>query len=102
LVTILVAFALVYFQAAQRAPAVPVTLSVILTVLGGATLIAVIYRLLAGPPSGGGLLDQQAGAWLGLLASIGIAYGGFASLREEGGADPSALEIETVALRPHT
>jgi hypothetical protein len=102
LVTILVAFALVYFQAANRAPAVPVTLSMITTVLGVATLIAVLYRVLAGPPTDGSLLDQQAGAWLGLLASIGIAYGGFASLREEGGTDPSALEIETVTLQAHT
>jgi hypothetical protein len=30
------------------------------------------------------------------VAAAGIAYGGFASLREEGGADPDVLEIETV------
>lgn len=102
LVTILAAFALAYYQAARRAPAIPVTLSVIVTVLGIATLVAVIYRLLAGPPSNGGLLDQQAGIWLGLLAAIGIVYGGFASMREESGADPSALDIETVTLGSRT
>jgi hypothetical protein len=102
LVTIVAAFALVYFQASRRAPAVPVALSVIVTVLGIATLIAVIYRVLAGPPAGSGLLDQQPGSWLALLAAIGLAYGGFRSLREEGGSDPAALEIETLRLPGRT
>ena len=102
LVTIAAAFALVYYQAARRGPAIPVTLSVIVTVLAVATLIALIYRVLVGPPSAGALLDQQVGAWLGLLAGIGIAYGGFASMREEGGTDPSALAIETVRLGGRT
>lgn len=98
LVTILVAFALAYFQAATPAPGLPATLSVIATVLGAANLIAVLYRVLAGPPTAGALLDQQVGAWLGLLASIGIACGAFASLREEGGPDPDLLHIETLRL----
>jgi hypothetical protein len=98
LVTIAAAVALTYLQAARRAPALPVSLSVIVSVLGVVSLIAVLYRVIAGPPSGGSLLDQQVGAYLGLIASIGIAYGGFASMREEGGTDPAALEIETVRL----
>jgi hypothetical protein len=98
LVTIVVALSLVYFQAAQRAPAVPVSLAVIATVLGGASVVAVIYRILAGPPSSGRFLHQQAGPYLGLLAAIGVAYGGYASMREEAGASPAALEIETVRL----
>jgi hypothetical protein len=102
LVTIAVALALVYFQAAQRAPALPVALSVIVLVLGGACVIALVYRVLAGPPSGGSLLDTQVGPYLGLVAAAGIAYGGFRSLREESGADPAALEIETVRLTAHS
>ncbi len=98
LLTIVVALALAYFQAAERAPAIPVTLAVILTVLGGLNVLAIVYRILAGPPSGGSLLHQQAGSYLGLVAAIGIVYGGFASMREEAGADPAALEIETVRL----
>lgn len=102
LVTIVAAFALVYFQATRRAPAIPVTLSVIVTVLGISTLVVVFYRVLAGPPAGDALLDQQPGSWLALLAAIGLAYGGFRSLREESGPDPAALEIETVRLPGHT
>lgn len=102
LVTIIVAFALTYFQAARRVPAIPIVLSVILTVLAGATVIALVYRVASGPPSYGNLLDQQAGAYLGLVAGMGIAYGAYRSMREESGTDPAALDIETIRLENGT
>ena len=100
LLTAVTALALAYFQAVQRTPAIPVVLSVIVTVLGGASALVLIYRVLINTP--GNQLDERAGAYLGLLAAIGIAYGGFASLRHEGGADPAAIEIETVKLSAHS
>jgi hypothetical protein len=96
LVTALVALALAYFQASQRAPAIPVSLAVTVTVLGGLSVLTLIYKVLINTP--GSELDQRAGAYLGLAAAIGIAYGGFDSLREESGPDPAELEIETVRL----
>lgn len=99
LVTIAGALALAYFQAAERSPAIPIALSVIVTVLGGLSVIAVIYRVIAGPPSYGAVLHQRAGPWLGLLATLGIAYGAYRSMREESGTDPAALDIETVRLQ---
>jgi hypothetical protein len=99
LVTALGAVALAYFQAVERAPAIPVTLSVIVTVLGGLSTLALIARVIDTPGNG---LDQRVGVYLGLVAAIGIAYGGFRSLREESGADPRALEIETVTLPGRT
>lgn len=99
LVTALAALALAYFQAVERAPAIPVTLAVITTVLGGLSTLALIARVIDTP---GNNLDRQAGVYLGLAAAIGIAYGGFASMREESGADPVALQIETVRLPGHT
>jgi hypothetical protein len=98
LATILVALALAWFQAAQPAPAIPVTVAVLVTVLGGLSAVAVVYRILAGPPSGGSLLHQRAGPYLALVAAIATAYGGYASMREESGTDPAVLEIETVRL----
>jgi hypothetical protein len=98
LATALVALALAYFQAAQRAPAIPVSLAVSVTVLGALSVLTLIYKVLINTPRSG--LDQRAGAYLGLLAAIGIAYGGFASLREESGADPAELGIETIRLPP--
>ena len=99
LVTIVAALALTYFQAAREGPAIPITLSMIVTVLGGLNTVGVIYRILAGPPSGASLLHAQVGPYLGLVAALGITYGGYRSMREEGGADPTALEIETIRLQ---
>jgi hypothetical protein len=98
LLTIIASLALVYFQAAERAPAIPVTAGVIMTVLGVLSVLALLYRLLAGPPSDGAFLHQQVGPYLGLLAALAIVYGGYASLRAESGSDPAAVEIETVRL----
>ena len=78
-VTIAAAFALVATQALRRSPAIPVTLSLIVTVLGLISVLALIYRVLINPPA-----HEQAGAFLGLLSALGLAYGGFLSLREEG------------------
>jgi hypothetical protein len=94
--TVLAAVALAWFQATQRAPAIPVTFGVFVTVLGGLSTLALVYRvLLVSPPPN---LNREAVAYLGLLAAIGITYGGFASMREEGGTDPRTLDIETVRL----
>jgi hypothetical protein len=78
-VTIAAAFVLVFVQVTRRAPAVPVTMSWLLTVLGSVSVLALIYRVLINPPA-----HQHAAAYLGLLSALGLAYGGFLSLREEG------------------
>ncbi len=100
LVTALLALSLAYFQVTMRAPAVPVAFAVLVLVIGGLSALLLIYRVLINPP--GGNLDQRAGAYLGLAAAIGIIYGGFASLREEGGPDPAALDMETITLQSHS
>jgi FtsH-binding integral membrane protein len=97
LVTIIAALALTYFQAARDGPGIAVVLSVIVTILAGASVLALIYRVLINTPAP--YLDQRVGAYLGLLATTGIAYGGYKSMREEGGSDPAALDIETVPLQ---
>jgi hypothetical protein len=79
LVTIAAALALVLTQVARRSPAIPVTLSLIVTVLGLISVLALVYRVLISPPA-----HEQVGAILGLLSAIGLAYGGYLSLREEG------------------
>jgi hypothetical protein len=79
LITIVAAVALVIFQATRRAPAIPVTMSLIVMLLGIVTVLALIYRVLIDPPP-----HQEAGAYLGLLSAIGIMVGGYLSLRQEG------------------
>jgi prepilin signal peptidase PulO-like enzyme (type II secretory pathway) len=78
-VTTVAAFVLVLAQMTRRAPAVPVTLSLLVTLLGLITVLALIYRVLINAPAG-----EQAGAYLGLLSAIALAYGGYLSIRQEG------------------
>jgi hypothetical protein len=79
LVTIAAALALVFVQATRRAPAVPVTMSMIVIILGLVSAVALAYRVLISAPA-----HQQVGAYLGLLATLGLAVGGYLSLRREG------------------
>jgi peptidoglycan/LPS O-acetylase OafA/YrhL len=79
LVTSVAAIALAVAQVARRSPAIPVTLSLIVAVLGVITVLALVYRVLVNP-----LDHEQGGAILGLISSIALAYGGYLSLREEG------------------
>ena len=79
LVTIVAAVALVVVQASCRAPALPVTMSLVVMLLGIVTVLALIYRVLISPTP-----HQEVGAWLGLLSALGIMVGGYLSLRQEG------------------
>jgi hypothetical protein len=97
-ITVVSALALAYFQAAQRAPAIPACLSVIVTVLAIVTFVVLAYRVVIDVP-GSGDLHQEAGAWLGLLSALGIVYGGYASMRKEGISPRDAPgEVEMVEL----
>jgi hypothetical protein len=78
-VTIAAAFGLVFVQATRPAPAVPVTMSLLVSVIGAISVLALVYRVLINPPA-----HQHAAAYLGLLSAIGLAYGGYLSMREEG------------------
>jgi hypothetical protein len=99
LLTIACGLALVYLQTARRAPAIPVTLSVLVTVLGLLTVLVLIYRVLINEPGSDAVIEQKAGAFVGLGSAIAIVIGGYLSMRDEGIADKDAPgEIETVGL----
>jgi hypothetical protein len=103
-VTVLCSLLLVFFQATRRAPAIPVSLSVIVTVLAIITTLALIYRVLIDMPSTYGFDEQRAGAFIGLASSIALAYGGYVSMRREGVAPrdaPALADIEVVRLPSH-
>jgi len=96
-VTIVAALALAFTQVTRQAPAIPVTLSVIVTVLGIITVLALIYRVLINAPA-----HEQAGAYLGLLSAVALAYGAFLSLRQEGIARRDGpQEIPVIGLEGH-
>jgi hypothetical protein len=79
LVTIVAGIALFVFQATRRAPAIPVTMSLVVMVLGGLTVLWLLYRVAIDPAGG-----RKLGGWVGLLAGCAITYGGYKSLRLEG------------------
>lgn len=94
LVAIVLALGLVLAQVTMRAPAVPVTLSMFTMIFGTVSVVALAIRVLISPPP-----HQQAGAYLGLLATIGIAVGGSLSLRQEGVA-PRDERTDIPVIRP--
>jgi hypothetical protein len=99
LVTVACCFALVYLQASRRSPALPVSASVIASVLALLTVLALIYRVLINEPGNDSLVQQKAGAFVGLVSAVTIVYGGYRSMRDEGVADRDApSSIETVRL----
>lgn len=86
--TIAGGLALVVSQAACRAPAIPVTLDVILVVLAALTSLWLIYRVLIQVPGSDGLLVQKPAAYVGLASALALTIGAFRSLRTE---DPPDL-----------
>ncbi|HLY48623.1 MAG TPA: hypothetical protein VKR21_05450 [Solirubrobacteraceae bacterium] len=93
LAAVVLALAAAFFQAERRAPAVPVALCLLASVLGAVASVWLIVRVLISPPGG-----REIGGWIGLLASAVIAYAGFASLRLEGIAQVDGpAEIPTVS-----
>lgn len=79
-VTIAAAFALVVLQAGLRAPALPATFSLLVMVLGGVSTLWLVYRVLISPPAD----SRDVGGFVALVSAAVIAYGGWASLRQEG------------------
>jgi carbon starvation protein CstA len=78
----LVPLALVVTQATRRSPAIPVAFSVLTTLAGGLAALLILYRIV-NQPGPNDLVDVQAGAWLGLVAALVVAGGGWRSLRVE-------------------
>jgi hypothetical protein len=92
-VTALSGLLLLFFQATRRAPALPVTMSVITTPLGALTTLALVIRL---PTDSGSPL---VGAFAGLLAAAALTVGAFMSLRREDGWVPDQdHRIETIVI----
>ena len=94
-VTIAAAFALVLAQATRRSPAIPVTLSLFVAVLGLISVLALIYRVLINAPA-----HEQTGAFLGLLSALAWPTAAFCRCAEEGIARRDApREIPVVRAR---
>jgi hypothetical protein len=79
----LVGVGLAVLTALEQAPALPVAGSVLTTAAGILGSVWLFYRIL-NQPGPNDLIEVEIGAWLGLLATLAIAAGGWLSMREEG------------------
>ena len=58
----------------------PVAGSAVTALVGGIAVVCVVFRLI--DPPGGGDVSREVGAWLGLLAAAGVAWGGYLGMQE--------------------
>jgi hypothetical protein len=89
LLTIIVAIGLAVLTMTQRTVALPVSASVLVTFLGGLCALCVLYRIL-NQPGPNEVVEVKYGAYLGFLLCVGIAFGGWMSMRDEGASFGSA------------
>jgi hypothetical protein len=78
----LAAIALGVATATRRSPALPVAASVITSALGVIATLLVLYRIL-NQPGPNEFIEVEFGAFLGFLAVLAIAAGGWYSMRDE-------------------
>ncbi len=67
----------------------PISMNVVVAVLGGISVLLILFRIISPPGFGtfGGVsvdATLEYGIFLGLLAAIGIAFGGYKAMQEEG------------------
>ena len=83
LATIVVAVGSVLLHGSQHAHGSKTNTGALVAVLGAITAAVLIYRVLIDLPSAGSVVDQKFGAIIGVLAAVGIAFGGYESMLEE-------------------
>lgn len=83
LTTVLVAVAAVAVHADRPARQTVAGLRLALLVLGCATAVALVIRVLIELPSPDRVVDQKLGAVLGLVAALGVALGASEAVREQ-------------------
>ncbi|MDQ2630335.1 MAG: hypothetical protein M3Y75_05095 [Actinomycetota bacterium] len=65
----------------------PVSVNAVVAILGALSVLLILYRIID-PPSAGDVpgvdVNPALGIFLGLIAAVGIAYGGYRAMQEEG------------------
>ena len=79
LLAVIVSVGLAILVSAGRNANLPVAGAALTAGIGVVATLLVLYRIID-PPSGAG---REIGIWLGLIASAGIAFGGWTSMQEE-------------------
>ncbi len=82
LLTIVIALGAVTLHVSQRSHGTKTDTSLIVTGFGTLTAALVGYRVLIDLPNSSSVVDVKLGAYLGLVFAIGIAIGGYESMRQ--------------------
>jgi hypothetical protein len=89
LITVIAGLVLFVLQAARPTPAIPVTMSVVVFILGLLSTIWLVFRVVLDPPAG-----RNGGGWVGLISAVVLTWGAWRSMSTEGIAPEDApLEI---------
>ncbi len=83
LVTVFVAVGSVFLHLSQHSHGSRTNTGALVAMLGAATTVLLIIRVLIDMPAGNRVVDQKLGAVLGTVLAIGIAAGGARSFRDE-------------------
>jgi hypothetical protein len=89
LITIVAAIGVAALRLAEAAFEPAISVNAVVAVLGGLSVLLILFRIVD-PPGGGSVpglsvdVSPALGIFLGLLAAIGIAYGGYRAMQEEG------------------
>ena len=81
LLTVIVSVGVAIAAAAAKNVNLPVAGGALTAGLGIIATLLVLYRIIDPPFSAG----REIGVWLGLIASAGVAFGGWTSMQEQGG-----------------
>ena len=92
-ITAAAAIGLALISASQTEVGLPVAASAVVAGLGVLSVLLVLYRIIDTPgdvSTASALLQvdvgvtREIGVWLGLIAAVGVAYGGWRAMQEEG------------------
>jgi hypothetical protein len=91
-ITIIAAVGMAVLSMTQRSAALPISASVVVVILGGISVLLILFRIVSKPDyCKGGVCASDAldislkyGIFLGLITAGGIAAGAFLAMREEG------------------
>ncbi len=92
LLACIAAITMAYFSATGQQVALPVALSAIVAGLGILSVVLILFRIISPPDLGapsavfdaGVSHTRKIGAFLGLIAAAGVAYGGYSAMQDEG------------------
>ena len=88
-ITVVAAVGLAVIKASEAEAGLPVAAGAIVAGLGILSVVLIIISIISPPDFGAGDISgvdhtRKIGVWLGLIAAIGVAYGGWRTMQEEG------------------